>query len=66
LFVRVFSRLLPDHRKLSDYEAELRIPFQTPGQWAEQIGGTLPALKSTQNDQWRAPRIPLNEGGVYQ
>jgi hypothetical protein len=51
LFVRVLSRLLPDHREPSDYEAELWISFPTPSQWAEQIDCTLPAVQVTQNDQ---------------
>jgi hypothetical protein len=41
------------------------IPFPTPGKWAEQIGGTLPALQITQNDQWTPRRIPSNYGVVY-
>ena len=65
MFVRVFSGLLPDHRELSDYEAELWIPFPTPGQRTEQIVGTLPALQITQNDQWTAIKIPPNYGVVY-
>jgi len=51
LFVRVFSGLMPDHREPSDYEAELWIPLPTPGQWTEQIDGTLPAPHIIQDDQ---------------
>ena len=47
LFVCVFIGLLPDHRELSDYEAEEWIAFPTPSQRVEQIDGALPALRLT-------------------
>jgi len=56
----VFSRLLPDHRELSDFEAEEWISFATPGQWTEQVDGSLPAVQITLNEQWRAVKVPSN------
>jgi len=64
-FVRVFSGLLPDHRELSDCEAEEWIAFPTPSQRVEQIDCTLPAFEITQNDQWTAVKVPSNCGVVY-
>ena len=37
------------------------MPFPTPGQWAEQIDGTLPTLQITQNDQWMTIRLHVAE-----
>jgi hypothetical protein len=41
------------------------IPFPTPGQWTEQIDGTLPARQITQNDQWSTIKSRSNYGVVY-
>ena len=37
----------------------------TPGKWTEQIDGTLPALRITQNNQWREVKVPANYGVMY-
>ena len=46
-------------------DAEVWILFPTPGQWTEQIDGTLPALQIAQDDRWTAIKAPSNYGVVY-
>ena len=49
----------------SDADAEVWLPFPSPGQWVEQIDGTRPAVNIWQIDQWASVIIPSNYGGVY-
>lgn len=48
-----------------DHDAEVWLPFPTPGRWIEQLDGTRPPVHITQNDQWASVIVPSNYGGVY-
>lgn len=48
-----------------DSDAEVWLPFPTPGTWIEQLDGTRPSVHITQNDQWAAITVPSNYGGIY-
>ncbi|MGQ0604089.1 MAG: alpha-amylase family glycosyl hydrolase [Anaerolineales bacterium] len=49
----------------SDSDAEIWLPFPTPGAWIEQIDGTRPLVQIAQTDQWAPVIVPSNYGGVY-
>jgi 1,4-alpha-glucan branching enzyme len=49
----------------SDSDAEVWLPFPTPGTWIEQIDGTRPPVQTSQNGQWASIIVPSNYGGVY-
>ena len=49
----------------SDSDAEVWLPFPTPGQWVEQIDGTRPPVGIWQTNQWSSVIVPSNYGAVY-
>ena len=59
------SESLIVYLNFSDQDAEVWLPFPTPGTWLEQLDGTHPPLPITQNDQWSPVIVPSNCVGVY-
>jgi 1,4-alpha-glucan branching enzyme len=49
----------------SDTDAEIWIPFPSPGRWIEQIDGNRPSVQIWQHDQWSSVIVPSNYGGIY-
>jgi 1,4-alpha-glucan branching enzyme len=49
----------------SDRDADVWLPFPTPGRWVDQIRETAPPVDVTHDDQWLAVTIPSNYGAVY-
>ena len=49
----------------SDNDAEVWLPFPTPGAWVEQIDGTRPPMQIAHHDQWESVIVPSNYGGIY-
>jgi len=49
----------------SDADAEVWLPFPSPGLWVEEIDGLRPPVRITQNDQWSSVVVSSNYGAVY-
>ena len=48
-----------------DNDAEVWLPFPTPGLWVEQLDGIRPPVQIAQSDQWAPVIVPSNYGGIY-